>query len=198
MPLPQWYQVPPGQVSYGVGYTQILPSGQVTTFQQQAPQPVIGPMGTVVSQSLMPPSPPQAYGSPGAALQINAMAPPMMPFSPRGAAMPGGGQGFAVSPPMGAPAAPPAFLPPPRFIMPPLAGGPSVDETLAQPFGIPGRVPPERLGAPPPWTQMDLQVEVVGSDTAQEAIDANKIQGRNIVRGLFNGRFRGFISSREF
>jgi hypothetical protein len=45
----------------------------------------------------------------------------------------------------------------------------------------------------PPWTQMDIVVDPNASMDARGAVDLHGIEGSNMVRGLFDGRFRGFV-----
>jgi hypothetical protein len=44
-----------------------------------------------------------------------------------------------------------------------------------------------------PWTQLDLIVDPADSADADAGLDRGDVAGPNIVRGLFNGYFKGFI-----
>jgi len=88
----------------------------------------------------------------------------------------------------------PAYMPAGRFLdMPP---APAMEIPLAppEPAPLPAAVPVMAPSLGPPWTQLDMVVEPRGSENAAEAIALGDIRGWSIVRGVFDGRFRGFIS----
>lgn len=80
----------------------------------------------------------------------------------------------------------------PRIITQPLVDSRSVDDI---PGSRPERERSTEEASPPPWTQMDIVVDPNGSEAAGDAVDASDIRGGSIVRGLFNGHHRGFLSS---
>jgi hypothetical protein len=51
---------------------------------------------------------------------------------------------------------------------------------------------PHDVSTGPPWTQLDIVVDPNASMDARDAVNLHDIEGTNIVRGLFDGRFRGF------